>query len=197
MFPCRLRPHDPNSTPSSNAKKPQKKVHISLVEAACGSGFRHQENSKCASYLTLVRERPNNSGPACLPRGTRASLFSHWCIFCSAEKFAEENEARMRGALYRFHRYRVHGVTGFTPHPPFREDRHAMPGGHREVSNQGSSEVSGSVGFVVRGLGSVHLRNEQGETNEQQLQADNRPTEMLHGTPSAHTKYAPQSDLSM
>lgn len=85
-----------------------------------------------------------------------------------AEEFAEEIEERMRGAYSRFQRYPVHRGAGFPPHPLFSGDRHGMPSGHDEVSpsDNGSSEVNGSVGFVVRGLWSVHSRRDRCEGNE-------------------------------
>lgn len=79
-----------------------------------------------------------------------------------AEKGAEKIKERMRKPNPLFQRHHMHRGDGFPPRPLFSWDYHGMHGGPDEIrpSYEGSSEVSRSIGFVVRGLWGVNSWND-------------------------------------
>jgi hypothetical protein len=99
-----------------------------------------------------------------------------------AEKGAEKIEERMRDANPLFQRRYMRRGDGFPPRALFSWDHHGMNGGRDEIgpSYEGSSEVSRSIGFVVRGLWRVNSWNDCREANDTYSEDDNRPTQILH-----------------
>jgi hypothetical protein len=106
-----------------------------------------------------------------------------------AEKFAEETQRRVRVAHSRFRPHSVRDV-GFPGSPAFFANRCGFLAGlcQANPNYNWSSEVNGSIGFVVNGLWSINSRHDRRQRNQAYRQDNDDPVEALHRTPQIRHK---------
>jgi hypothetical protein len=92
---------------------------------------------------------------------------------------------RVAHSRFRLHSARDVGFPRFPGSPAFFANRRGFRAGLCEASPNynWSSEVNGSIGFVVNGLWSINSRHDRRQRNQAYHQDNDGPVQTLHRTP--------------